>query len=86
MAQLSTITAKIDPVLKTEVESIFQEMNLSIDEAINLFFIQVKRYRTLPFELEIPNEETVKAINEARKGIDLVVCEDENDMFKKLGI
>lgn len=30
MAELTTITAKIDPVLKTEVESIFQDMNLSI--------------------------------------------------------
>ncbi len=86
MTELSTITAKIDPKLKAEVESIFHEMNLSLNEAINLFFVQVKYCRALPFESEIPNEETVKAINEARKGIGMVVCEDEDDMFKKLGI
>ncbi|MEZ4524983.1 MAG: hypothetical protein R2941_03575 [Desulfobacterales bacterium] len=38
MAELSTITAKIDPKLKAEAESIFHEMNLSLNEAINLFF------------------------------------------------
>jgi DNA-damage-inducible protein J len=86
MAELSTITAKIDPILKAEVETIFQKMDLSINEAINLFFVQVKHSGTLPFGLEIPNEETIRAINNARKGIDLVVCENEDDMFKKLGI
>lgn len=86
MTQLSTITARIDPILKTEVESIFHDMNLSINEAINLFFVQVKHCRSLPFDPEIPNEETVKAINEARKGIGLIVCENEDDMFEKLGI
>lgn len=86
MIELSTITAKIDPKLKAEVENIFHEMNLSLNEAINLFFVQVKYCGTLPFESETPNKETVRAINEARKGIGLAVCENEDDMFKKLGI
>ncbi len=30
-------------------------------------------------------EETLKAIDEAEKGIDLVVCDNAEDMFKKLG-
>ncbi|CAN2039658.1 DNA-damage-inducible protein J [Candidatus Magnetomoraceae bacterium gMMP-15] len=86
MEQLSTITAKIDPVLKADVEVIFKELNLSVNEAINLFFIHVKGHRNLAFDSKIPNEETVKAIDEAKKGIDLIVCENEDDMFKKLGI
>ncbi|MDM8544794.1 type II toxin-antitoxin system RelB/DinJ family antitoxin [Desulfococcaceae bacterium HSG9] len=86
MKQLSTITAKIDPTLKADVEVIFKELNLSTNEAINLFFIHVKGCRSLPFDSEIPNEETKKALDEAEKGIDLIVCENEDDMFKKLGI
>ncbi len=84
--ELSIITATIDPILKSEVEGIFKKLDLSLNEAINLFFVQVKHCRTLPFETEIPNKETLKAIDEARKGIGLVVCENEDDMFEKLGI
>jgi DNA-damage-inducible protein J len=86
MAELSTVTAKIDHALKAEVENIFQGMNLSINQAINLFFIYVQQSKALPFESEMPNEETSKAINAAREGIDLIACENADDMFKKLGI
>ena len=37
MEQLSTITAKTYPVLKADVEFIFKELGMSLDEAINLF-------------------------------------------------
>lgn len=86
MVELSTITAKIDPILKAEVESIFQNMDLSMNDAITLFLVQVQRCKTLPFESELPNDQTVKAINEAREGVNMVVCENEDEMFKKLGI
>jgi len=84
--KLSTITAMIDPILKSEVEGIFKELGLSLNEAINMFFVQVKHCRTLPFETKVPNAETMKTIDEARKGIGLVMCENEDDMFQKLGI
>ncbi|MBF0202743.1 MAG: type II toxin-antitoxin system RelB/DinJ family antitoxin [Desulfamplus sp.] len=86
MDKLSTITAKIDPILKAEVEIIFQDMDLSMNDAINLFLVQVKRCNALPFETGVPNKQTDEAINQARKGIDMIVCDNENDMFKKLGI
>lgn len=86
MAKMSTVTAKIDPVLKAEVENIFQGMNLSVNQAINLFFVYVQQSKSLPFESEIPNEKTIKAINTAREGVDLIACENVENMFKKLGI
>ena len=86
MSKTATITAEIDPILKTEVEDIFRELGLTPSEALDLFFQQVKRYHRLPFDTEIPNEETEQAIYEAERGIDLVVCENADDMFKKLGI
>ena len=33
-----------------------------------------------------PNQETERAIKEARMGKGVVVCKDAKDMFKKLGI
>jgi len=86
MSKTATITAEIDPILKDEVENIFKELGITTTEAIDAFYYQIKRYRRLPFDVENPNEETLKAIDEAEKGIDLVVCENAEDMFKKLGI
>ena len=73
-------------MVNNEVENIFQGMNLSVNEAINLFFVYVQNCKTLPFESETPNEKTINAINATRQGIDLTVCENAEDMFKKLGI
>ena len=40
-------------------------------EAVNIFLNQVALHKGLPFEVKIPNNETKKAIEEARKGINI---------------
>ena len=40
----------------------------------------------LPFNMVIPTSETLKTFEATDSGQDLVVCEDINDMFSKLGI
>lgn len=86
MAKTATVSAKIDPSLKVEVETIFQELGVTTSEAIDAFFHEVKRHHRLPFEMEIPNKTTDQAIYEAERGMNLVVCENSDDMFRKLGI
>lgn len=65
MAKTEFIRARIEPELKEEVLSIFQTLGLSLTEAINLFFRMVKLNRGLPFEIKIPNEETLQAMEDA---------------------
>lgn len=65
MAKTEFIRARIEPELKEEVLSIFQTLGLSLTEAINLFFKMVKLNRGLPFEIKIPNEETLQAMEDA---------------------
>jgi DNA-damage-inducible protein J len=65
MAKTEFIRARIEPELKEEVLSIFQTLGLSLTEAINLFFHMVKLNRGLPFEIKIPNEETLQAMEDA---------------------
>ena len=50
------------------------------------FLSQVKLRKGLPFDVKIPNKTTLKAMNDADKGKNLVECKDAEDMFKKLGI
>ena len=86
MAKEAMIRARIEPRLKAEVETIFDELGLSITEAITLFYKQVKLNRGLPFEVRIPNETTLKTFQDTDAGRRLVRNKDARDMFDKLGL
>ncbi|MEQ8186519.1 MAG: type II toxin-antitoxin system RelB/DinJ family antitoxin [Candidatus Eremiobacterota bacterium] len=85
MPKDAMIRARTQAELKTEVEGIFKELGLSVTEAINLFFTQVKLHRGLPFEVKIPNEITRKTFEDTDSGKNIIKCENEEDMFRKLG-
>jgi DNA-damage-inducible protein J len=40
----------------------------------------------LPFDVAIPNKITRKTFSDTDAGRDLIICNDTDDMFKKLGI
>ena len=46
----------------------FKKYNLTLSDGINIFLAKVVMDKKLPFELEIPNKETRKAIREAENG------------------
>ena len=85
MPKDAMIRARTQAELKTEVEVIFKELGLSVTEAINLFFTQVKLHRGLPFEVKIPNDITRKTFEDTDSGKNIIKCENEEDMFRKLG-
>lgn len=66
--QSDRISTRIDADLKSKAIEIFAKLGLSEAEAIRLFYTQVTNYRGIPFSLKIPNEETLKAIEETEKG------------------
>ena len=73
--------------IKTEV------MNLPIESQWQLVEDLIKNLRMRSewkqdshFDVRIPNAETLKAIDEAENGIDLIKCDDADDLFRKLGI
>jgi antitoxin component of RelBE/YafQ-DinJ toxin-antitoxin module len=51
-----------------------------------MFLRQAVNTQSLPIPVSYqPNAETVKAIEEARAGKDMVRCENAEDLFSKLG-
>jgi DNA-damage-inducible protein J len=68
VARTETIRARVDPELKSEAEAILKEVGLSSSEAMRLFLHQVVSQRGLPFEVKIPNAETVAAIESIQAG------------------
>jgi DNA-damage-inducible protein J len=60
------INARIKPELKKEVEQIFSQLGITTTQAITMFFEQIRLTHGIPFELKIPNEETLAAMEDAR--------------------
>ena len=86
MAKEAMIRARIEPHLKADAESIFEELGLSITQAITLFYRQVKLNRGLPFEVRIPNQTTVKTFRDTDAGRKVVRCKNKREIFDKLGL
>lgn len=81
----ATARALIDPAVKKEAEGILKNIGLSVSNAYELFYRQVIATRGLPFELKVPSETTMKAIENSRQGKGKRFTADE-DLFDDLGI
>ena len=70
MSTVKTASARalIDPTTKRQAEHILKGLGLSVSTAFNLFYKQIIAHNGLPFNVEIPNKETIKAIERARRG------------------
>ena len=71
MAKTEFIRARVEPDLKTQAEEIFSKLGLSPTDAITLFYVQVTLHGGLPFEVRIPNTETIDALRQASDGTGL---------------
>jgi len=63
-----TINVRIDADLKREAEAVFRKLRLSRSEVLRLFYRMVALRQGLPFDVRIPNAETVAAIEELEAG------------------
>ena len=80
------IRARVEPDLKTQVEDIFHQLGLTTSEAINMFLRQVSIHRGLPFPVRVPKDDLLKAVEKSRAEEEIVLCENADDMFDKLGL
>ncbi|MGI9273547.1 MAG: type II toxin-antitoxin system RelB/DinJ family antitoxin [Endozoicomonas sp.] len=86
MSKSAVVRARIEPELKEHAEAVFRELGLNTTQAITLFYKQVGLCRGLPFDVRIPNDETLKTFEDTDKGIGLTHYENAQDMYDDLGI
>jgi DNA-damage-inducible protein J len=60
------VKSRIEPELKADGEAILAKLGLSASDVIRLTFRQIVARRGLPFDVKIPNDETLAAIKESR--------------------
>ena len=57
MAKSATISMRIDGQLKSETETIFQQLGMTTTEAIKIFLSAVRNRKGLPFQVQIVSEQ-----------------------------
>jgi len=84
MAKTTMIRARTEPELKDEVEKIFHALGLTSSEAINIFYHKVKLEKGLPFEVKIPNNTTLQAMEDVKKKRHLRQFDNVEEMLREL--
>jgi DNA-damage-inducible protein J len=64
----TVVRARIDGRTKKRATKVLADMGLSVSDAIRLMLVRVVAEKALPFSVEIPNAETIAAMEEARRG------------------
>lgn len=73
MAKTDILNIRIEPELKKEVETTLNDLGMNIADAVTIFLKQVVMTDSIPFVIRKPklNAETIKAIEEVEKGVNL---------------
>lgn len=78
------IRARTEPGLKERAEAILHELGLTPSAAINMFYRQIVLRQSLPFDVALPGEATLEAMEDARSGRDLIEAETVEELIEEL--
>ncbi len=72
MSKTATINMRVNPQIKSDAESIFASLGMTLTEAINVFLHKAVMEGGLPFDVRQPryNAQTEAAMREARAIMD----------------
>lgn len=80
---MSTINIRVNEQVKYDAKKLFAKLGLDLSTAINMFLIQSVREQGIPFDLHlhVPNQTTLKSIEDTEKGINLSETFESIDDF-----
>ncbi len=81
----TTARARIRPDIKQKAETILHDLGLSVSTAFELYYRQIILNNGLPFDVRIPNDTTIEAIEDSRHGRGEKFKNTE-DLFEDLGL
>ncbi|MGD8306640.1 MAG: type II toxin-antitoxin system RelB/DinJ family antitoxin [Ignavibacteria bacterium] len=80
----SYIQSRMSSDLKERVGIILSELGLNHSDAINLYYRQIVLNNGIPFNLEIPNKTTLKAVKEIESDKTSKSFDSVDELFKDL--
>ena len=85
MAKNTSVNVRTTENIKKDAEVILNGLGLNISSAVNLFLKQVINYRGIPFDLRLPNKETLQAMDDIENTRNLESVDTVGEMFEKIG-
>lgn len=64
----AVVRARIDLATKQEATVLFRQMGITVSDAIRMMLVQAVAEKALPFEVRVPNAETIAALQDSRNG------------------
>ena len=64
----TVVRARIDEKIKEEAAAVLDTIGLTVSDAFRLMMVRIATEKRLPFDPLVPNEETVAAMQAARRG------------------
>ncbi len=61
----------LDSTMKDKAKEIYKQYGMGLSDAFNIFLSQSVMEKGIPFQVKIPNSETLQAMIEAESGIGL---------------
>jgi DNA-damage-inducible protein J len=68
MATDSVLQVRIDGRIKKEAAHVLDDMGLSVSDAVRMLLVRVAAEKAMPFDIRVPNRETVEAMEAGRRG------------------
>ncbi|WP_337431486.1 type II toxin-antitoxin system RelB/DinJ family antitoxin [Bilophila sp.] len=68
MANTTMVHIRVDEKLKREACAALDGMGLSLSDAVRLLLVRVAAEKALPFEIRVPNTNTIRAMEDVKVG------------------
>jgi DNA-damage-inducible protein J len=85
MSKNASLNIRTTEEIKKGAEVILDGLGLNISSAVNLFLKQVINHKGIPFDLRLPNQETLQAMDDINHRPDLESADTVEEMFQKIG-
>ena len=87
---MAVINIRVNDEVKKEVETIFKSLGLNMSVTMNLFLKKCINENGIPFDLKLPNNETIEALEETNKilngDIERKSYKNADELFEDLGV
>ena len=84
MPKNAYINARVDRNLKAKAEKVLSRVGISTTDAVTMLLHQIVLRKGLPFDVRIPNEETIAAIAELDEGAGEIFTSSTRETFDQL--
>ena len=83
MTENAVVRARISEQTKETASAVLEAMGLTVSDAFRMMMTRIAIEKALPFDPLIPNDETIAAIEAARRG-DVRTAATTDDLFADL--